>query len=325
MNKRKTLLALFALCALPLAAAAQEPGKIWRIGFMGAVPTPDGNVPAPFRQGLQAMGYVEGKNVFYEARFTQGRSERFAVLATELVAQKVDLIIVASAPGAAAAKQATATIPIVVFGAGDVMEVGLVPSLARPGGNLTGVNDPAAELSSKRLEILKEVVPSAKRFAVLWNAGDNAMTLRFREIERAAKILRVAIEPLPVREPDDFDVAMAAMNRARPDALIMVADGLTNLNRQRVFDYAAKNRIPAMYEQGTAVRAGGLMSYGAGGADVNRMVVEYVAKILKGAKPADLPVEQPNRYYLDINMKTAKALGVTIPQMVLMRADEVIQ
>jgi putative ABC transport system substrate-binding protein len=322
-TRRALLIALGALAALP--AYSQLPGKIWRIGFMLGIRTPDGNAPSPLRQGLQALGYVEGKNVIYEARFSQGRPERFAALASELVAKKVDLIFAGSGPGSAAAKLATSTIPIIAFQAGDVVETGLVPSLARPGGNVTGVNDPAAELSAKRLEILKEVVPSARRFAVLWNAGDNAMTLRFREIERAAKILSVAIEPLPVREPDDFDVAMAAMNRARPDALIMVADGLTNLNRQRVIDYAAKNRIPAMYEQGAAVQAGGLMPYGAGAADINKMLVEYAAKILKGAKPADLPVEQPNRYYLDINLKTATALGITIPHSVLLRADEVIK
>lgn len=325
MKKRDSLLAILSLAAMPFAARAQQPGKVWRIGFLGALPPPDGSAPLPLRQALQALGYAEGKNVLYEVRWSRARSERLPALAAELLAQKVDVIVTLSAPAAAAAKQATSTIPIVASLAGDVVETGLVASLARPGGNITGVNDPAAVLSAKRLEILKEVVPAAKRFAVLWNAGDSAMTLRYREIERAAKMLRVSIEPLGVREPDDFDVAMTAMNRARPDGLIMVADALTNLNRQRVIDYAAKNRIPAMYEQGAVVEAGGLMSYGAGAGDLLKLVAEYVAKVLKGSKPSELPVQQPNRYYLVVNMKTAKTLGIAIPQTVLLRADEVIR
>jgi putative ABC transport system substrate-binding protein len=224
-----------------------------------------------------------------------------------------------------AAKRATATIPIITVGVGDIVETGLVASSARPGGNITGINDPAATLSAKRLEILKEMVPSVKRVAVLWNADDNAMTLRYQQIERAAQVLHVSVEPLGVREPDDFAAALGAMNRARPDALMMVADALTNLNRQQVFEYAAKNGIPAMYERSDAVAQGGLMSYGADAGENFKLTAEYVAKVLKGAKPADLPVQQPNRYYLVVNLKAAKALGLTIPQSLLLRADEVIR
>ena len=307
-------------------ASAQQTGKVWRIGFLaGGARPPDGAVPAPLRKALQALGYAEGKDIAYEGRWAEARSERLPAIAAELVALRVDLIITVGGPSAAAAKQASSAIPIIVVYAGDVVETGLVASLARPGGNVTGINDPAAVLSAKRLEFLKEVVPAAKRVAVLWNAGDQAMTLRYRQIEKAAEVLRVSIEPLGVREPDDFDVALTAMSRARPDALMMVTDALTTLNRQRVLDYAATYRIPAIYEFGTVVQAGGLMSYGSDFGENYKLAADYVARVLKGAKPGDLPVEQPNRYFLLINQKTAKALGVTIPQSLLLRADEVIQ
>jgi putative ABC transport system substrate-binding protein len=306
-------------------ANAQQTGRVWRVGFLnnGARP-PDGAPPA-LRQALQALGYAEGKDIAFEGRGGDGHNERLPALAAELVALKVDLIVTSGGPAAVAAKQASPTIPVIVVFAGDVVETGLVASLARPGGHLTGVNDPAAVLSAKRLEILKEVLPASKRIAVLWNAGDNAMTLRYRQIEKAAEVLRINIDPLGVREPDDFNVALAAMSRARPDALMMVSDALTGLNRQRVIDYAATHQVPAMYEFASVVKAGGLMSYGADAGESYRLAADYVAKVLKGAKPGELPVEQPNRYFLVINLKTAKALGLTIPQSVLARADEVIQ
>jgi putative tryptophan/tyrosine transport system substrate-binding protein len=307
-------------------AGAQQTGKVPRIGFLAAgVRPPDGAAPAPLRKELQALGYAEGRDIAYEGRWAEVRNERLAALAAELIARKVDLIVAVGGPAAAAAKQASATIPIIVLGAGDVVETGLVASLAWPGGNVTGVNDPAAVLSAKRLEILKEVVPAAKRVAVLWNADNYAMTLRFRAIEKAAPVLGISIAPLGVREPDDFDVALAAMTRTRPDALMMVTDALTTLNRQRVLDYAATHQIPAMYEFGTVVQAGGLISYGSSQDENFKLAADYVAKVLKGAKPGELPVEQPNRYFLAINLKTAKALGLTIPQSLLLRADEVIR
>ena len=319
-------LAAAGLLGLSVAAAAQQTGKVWRIGLLaGGARPPDGGVPAPLRKALHALGYAEGKDIVYEGRWGEVRNERLPALAAELVALKVDLIVTLGGPSAAAAKQASATTPIIVVGAGDAVETGLVASLARPGGNVTGINDPASVLSAKRLEFLKEVVPAAKRVAVLWNAGDQAMTLRYRQIEKAAQVLRVSIEPLGVREPEDFDLALTAMNREHPDALMMVTDALTTLNRQRVLDYAAAQRIPAMYETGVAVRAGGLMSYGSEQGENFKLAAEYVDKILKGAKPGDLPVEQPNRYFLVVNLKTAKALGLTIPQSLLLRADEVIE
>jgi putative ABC transport system substrate-binding protein len=209
--------------------------------------------------------------------------------------------------------------------AGDAVGIGLVTSLARPGGNVTGITDVAATLSAKRLELLKEILPTASRIAILWNAGDRGMTLRYQELERAANLLRVTVQALGVREPDDFDSAFAAMVRARPDALLLVADALTNLNRRRVLEFAAAHRIPAIYELDFLVRDGGLMSYGLKLEDTFRRAAFYVDRILKGAKPGDIPVEQPTRYYLFINLKTAKTLGLTIPPSVLLRADQVIE
>lgn len=313
------------LLGMSFGAVAQQTGVLWRVGYLakGARPA-DGKVPAALRNALQALGHVEGKDITFEGRWAELRSERLPALAAELVALNVDVIVTLGGPAAAAAKQASSVIPIIVVVAGDVVETGLISSLARPGGNVTGMNDPSAALSAKRLDLLKELVPTATRVAVLWNADDHAMTLRYREIEKTAQMLHLKIEPLGVREPDDFNAALASMNRMRPDALMMVTDALTILNRQRVIDYAAVNRIPAVYEFGHLVRAGGLMSYG--GMDENiGLAADYVSKVLKGAKPGDLPVQQPNRYFLVINMKTAKALGLTIPQAVLLRADEVIQ
>lgn len=319
-------LAAAGLFGSSLAAAAQPAGRVWRIGFLngGARPS-DGAVPVALRNALQALGYAEGKDIVYEGRWAEVRNERLQGLATALVALKVDAIVTLGGPSAAAAKNASVSTPVVVVQAGDVVETGLVASLARPGGNVTGVNDPAAVLSSKRLEMLKELVPAIKQAAVLWNTDDHAMTLRYRAVERAAQVLRVAITPLGVREPDDFNTALAAMGRAHPDALMMVSDSLTLQNRQRVIDYAAAQRIPAMYEFAGSVRAGGLMSYGSDTAESYQLAADYVHKILKGARPADLPVEQPNRYFLVINLKTAKALGLVVPQSLLLRADEVIQ
>src|SRR5438876_133161 len=314
-----------ALLAAPVADA-QQAGKTYRIGYLAVgARSMDGAPPASLRQALQELGYSEGKNVIYAGRWAEARREELPALAAELVALKVDLIITFGSPAAAAAKEASSTIPIVMALSGDPEGVGLVASLARPGGNVTGVTDNATALSAKRLELLKEAVPTASRIAVLWNARDQSMTLRYREIDRAARVLGVSVQPLGVGEPDDFDHAFAAMDRERPDALFMVTDSLTNLNRKRVLDFVEMRRLPAMYEYASLVREGGLISYGPSFDDMFRRTAVYVDKILKGAKPSELPVEQPTRYYLVVNLKTAKALGVTIPQSLLLRADEVIQ
>ena len=307
-------------------AKAQQSGKVWRIGFLaGGARPPDGAPPAALREALQGLGYVDGTNLSYVGRWAEGKGDRLPGLAVELVGLKADLIVTQGGPAAEAAREATSTIPIVIVGAGDAVDTGLIASLARPGGNVTGISEQATELSAKRLQLLKEAMPKALRIAVLWNADDRAMTLRYREIEKAARVLGVTIRPLGVREPDDFDVAFSAMTRERPDALFLVSDALTTLNRGRILEFATAHRVPAMYESGFLVREGGLMSYGSDLGDRFRRAAFYVDRILKGAKPAELPVEQPNRYYLLVNLKTAKALGLTIPQSLLLRADEVIQ
>jgi putative ABC transport system substrate-binding protein len=275
---------------------------------------------------LRALGYVEGQNIAYEARFAEGRAERLAGLAAELVRLKVDVIVTQGGLSAVAAKQATSTIPIVMgLSAGDAVATGLIASLARPGGNITGMTDESVQLSAKRMEILKEAVPKASVIAILWNSDDHGMTLRYREIEKAARILNVEVQALSVREPDDLTVAFSAMTRRRPDAMFLVADPFTTLNRKRVIEFAATHRIPAMYEFGFIVRDGGLMSYGPSAEDEFRQAALYVDRILKGAKPADLPAVQPTRYYLTVNVKAAATLGLTIPPSVLLRADDVVQ
>lgn len=315
------------MLAAPFLAAAQQPQKVFRVGHLaGGGRTPDGAPPGPLREGLRALGYVEGRNITYEARFAEGRAEQLAGLAAELVQLKVDLIVTQGGLSAVAAKQATSTIPIVMaLSAGDAVATGLIASLARPGGNITGMTDESVQLSAKRMQILKEAVPKASVIAILWNADDQGMTLRYREIEKAARILNVEVQALSVRAPDDFAVAFSAMTRRRPDAIFLVADPFTTLNRKRVIEFAATQRIPTMYEFGFVVRDGGLMSYGPSAEDEFRQAALYVDRILKGAKPADLPAVQPTRYYLTVNAKTAATLGLTMPQSLLLRADQLIE
>ena len=327
MNRRTVILIVAGtFLAAPFASYAQKAVKVWRIGFLSGGPRPaDGAPPAALRQALEELGYVDGKNVTYTSRWAEAKIERLPGLAVELVGLDIDLLLTTGAPAAEAAKRAMSTIPIVFVAPGDAADTGLVTSLARPGGNITGISDPATELSAKRLGLLKEAVPGATRVAVIWNANDRAMTLRYGEVEKAARVLRVTVEPLGVRGADDIDAALSTMIRERPDAVFVVSDALTNINRKRILDFAATNHIPAMYEYGYYVRDGGLMSYGPNMDDMFRRAAIYVDKILKGAKPGDLPVEQPTRYFLLFNLKTAKTLDFTIPQPLLLRADEVIQ
>ena len=318
--------AAVGLLGVPFAAEGQPREKTWRVGFLtGGGRPPDGAPPLALRQALQELGYVEQRNVVYFGRWAEAHQDQLPGLAVELVGLKVDVIVTTGGPASEAAKQATSSIPIVLANVGDAVGIGLIESLARPGGNVTGITDQAVELSGKRMEFLKEAVPRAARIAVLWNADDRGMTLRYREVEKAAQVLHVTVQPLGVREPNDFDVAFSAMTRNRPDALFLVTDALTVLNRKRVIDFAQIHRIPAMYEFGFLVRDGGLMSYGPNPDDNLRRAASYVDRIFKGATPNTLPVERPSRYYLTINVKTAKALGLTIPQALLLRADEVIQ
>ena len=327
MNRRDTVLAFLALGTAPLASFAQPADKLYRIGFLaGGGAPPDNSAPAPLRQAMRELGYVEGKTVAYVGRWADARVERLAGLAAELVALKVDAVVALGGPATAAARKASTTIPIVMAGpSGDAVATGMVSSLARPGGNVTGLSDDAGPLSAKRMQILKEAVPKAKRISILWNSDDQAMTLRYKEIDNAARLLQVTVQPFGLREPNDFTAAFDAMTRERPDALFLVADALTFQNRKRVADFVEQHRIPSMFEFGAWIHGGGLMAYGPSAEDSYRVVARFLDRIAKGAKPADLPVEQPTRYYLAINLKTAKAIGLTMPQSLLVRADEVIQ
>jgi len=326
-NRRKLLFAIgAATLASPLSSLAQPATKVWRIGFLQGFVRPANGLPPPaLRKALAELGYAEANNVVYEGRWAEGKVARLPELAAELVKQRVDVIVVTGWPAAHAARGATVSIPIVIAFAGDAVGSGHVASLARPGANVTGISDLTIELSAKRLELLKETVGKASRIAVLWNQDDLGMTLRYREIDRAARTLGITIQALGVREPEDFEVAFSAMKRERPDALFLVADVLTSLNRKRVIEFAEANRIPAMYEFGVVVQDGGLMSYGPNQEESYRRIAYYVDRILKGAKPADLPLEQPTKFELVLNMKTAKALGIKIPDSIMLRADRVIE
>jgi putative ABC transport system substrate-binding protein len=322
-----TLVLAVGSVSAPPPADAQAPAKVFRIGTLapGTRPaTPDWKQRWAFVEGLRELGWVEGQNLVIEDRWAEAKTDRLPALAAELVRLKVDAIFTRSWPAAVAAKRATTTIPIVIFGAGDPVATGLVASLAHPGGNITGLGDVTTDLSAKRLELLKEAVPKLSRVAVLWNAADGGMTLRFRSIQSAAPMLGVTVRPLGVQEPDDFEQAFAAMTQERPDALFVVADLLTRVHHRRILGFATQNRLPVMYEGRDFVADGGLISYGPIFNDLLRRGAALMDKILKGAKPADLPIEQPTRFELVVNLKTAKALGLTIPQSILIRADEVI-
>jgi len=316
------------LLAAPLAAEGQQAAKIARIGYLGFNRAANSHLPEAFFQGLRDLGYVEGRNVVIEYRDAAGKQERFPALAAELVALKVDVIVASGTPQALAAKQATRTIPIVMTSAGDPVGSGLVTSLARPGGNVTGLSFLAPELVGKCLELLTQAVPGVSRVAVLWHPGDyGERTERdmLKGAEVAARALGVRLQVVEARGPADFDRAFSDMTRARAGALTELPSAMFLTERRRLVDLAAKNRLPAVYPWREPVDAGGLMSYGPDFADSFRRAATYVDKILKGAKPADLPVEQPTKFELVINLKAAKALGLTIPPSVLGRADEVIR
>jgi putative ABC transport system substrate-binding protein len=327
MNRRAFLAGVaIGLGTVPRLVAAQPRGRVWRIGFLSGGARPgDGAPPAPLRQALTELGYLEGQNAVYLSRWADARQERLPGLAAELAGLHADVIVTVGGPASSAARHARPPLPVVMALVGDADGLGLIESLAHPGGNVTGVTDQSVELSAKRLEYLKEAVPRAARVAVLWNADDAGMTLRYREVEKAAHALRVSVQALGIREPDDFEAAFSAMEVSHPDALFLVTDALTLLNRRRVIAFAQSHRIPAMFEIGQLVREGGFMSYGANPDDNFRRAAGYVDRILKGAAPAALPVERPGRYYLTINLKTARALGLTIAPSLLLRADEVIE
>jgi putative tryptophan/tyrosine transport system substrate-binding protein len=328
ITKRKFVIALAGTAlGWPLAARAQQPSKIYRVGLLsgvGAVAATDERRKT-LLSVLAARGFVEGQNLVFLQRYAEGHAERLGGLAAELKAANADVIVTLGYPAALAAKMSTKDVPIVVTGAGDPVATGLVEGLARPGGNITGVTELSTELSAKRLEILKDAVPNLRRVAMLWNAADLGMTLRYRSAQDAARVLGVTVLALGVREPDDFNNAFAEMTREPPDAILMVSDALTVLNRGRVVEFSNANRLPTIFENAAIVRDGGLMSYGPKQSDIGERAAELVARILRGSRPADLPLELPTRFEFVINLKSARTLGLTLPPTLITRADEVIE
>ncbi len=316
------------LLGAPLAPDAQQPARAPRIGVLlpgaSATAARDPRMQA-FYQSLREFGWVEGQNVVFERRYAEGQYGHLSTLATELVGSNVDIIVTASTPPAKAAKSATTSIPIVILDPGDPVGTGLVMSLARPGGNVTGVASIAPDLTAKRLQLLKEAAPKVSRVAVLFNAAIPPAEVALRELEAAAQSLGAQIEPVAVEGPSGFEAAFGVITKYRANALVVLSDPLTHRHQERIVAFAAKERLAAMFGDRVFVDAGGLMSYGPNYPGMFRRGAYYVDKILRGTKPADLPVEQPTRFELVINLKTAKALGLTIPQSVLIRADEVIQ
>jgi putative ABC transport system substrate-binding protein len=325
--RRHVLVLVAGALAAPLASFAQQPTKIPRIGFLH--PAPPGGVPGirleAFRDALHELGYVEGKNVQLEVRWGNGEFERLPALAAELVQLKVDVIVAGASPSVLAARKATSTIPIVMPVSSDPVGDGLVASLAHPGGNITGLSMMAPELGEKRLQLLRETFPEASRaVAVLWNPAYAGMRARFEEAKVAAPKLGLTARSVEVRDTRELDVAFEAVVREHPEALVL-SDPFTLSQRARIVEFAAEHRLPAIYETSDFVDVGGLMSFGPDISNLYRRAAVYVDKILKGAKPGDLPIEQPTKFELVLNMKTAKALDIKIPQSILLRANRVIE
>jgi putative ABC transport system substrate-binding protein len=325
---RRNFLTLVGAAAMawPPIVFAQAPAKVRRIGLLstGAPINNSSPLGASLIRGLARHGYELGTNLQFESRGAEMHKDRLPRLVAEIVASKVEVIVTAGYPCALAAKQAT-VLPVVATAVGDPVKAGLVQSLARPGGNITGISDVSAEVTPKRLDLLKQFAPNLRRVAVLWNADDLGMTMRYEASESGAKALDIAVVPLGVREPEDFDEAFRSMVRDPPDAILMVSDQLTSLNRRKVFEFAAAHRLPAIYEFSSLVRDGGLMSYGPDLDESNGRVADLVDRILKGAKPADLPFEQPTLFRFVINLKTARAIGFEVPASLLTAADEVVE
>jgi putative ABC transport system substrate-binding protein len=311
----------------PPVPQAQQVGKVYRIGYLSnSSSTANPHLFEAFRQGLRELGWVEGQNISIDPRFAEGRSDRLADLAAELVRLKVDIIITTSTPATLAAKNATGTTPIVAANFGDPVGLGLIESLARPNGNITGLSfSVGVETFGKELELLKEIAPEFRRVAVLSNPTNPYHAPAISNVKVAAQALKVELQLLETRGSNEFDGAFAAMSKERAGALLVVTDPIFVLHRARLADLASKNRLPSMYGMGEYVKAGGLIPYGPNLSDRFRHAATFVDKILKGAKPADLPVQQPTKFELTINLRTAKTLGLTVPPSLLARADEVIE
>ena len=326
-NRRKLIIALGAgPLATPFALFAQQQAKVWRVGYLH--PGSAALAPIrfePLRQGLQALGYVEGRNLVLDPRWGEGNMVRLRTLATELVELKVDVIVTGGEAAAQAARSATASIPIVMVDPGDPVGTKLVASLARPGGNVTGLSSATPDLAAKHLQLLKEAAPMVNRVGFIWNANAAAGALALAETEKAAAALNVTLQPMEVRQANDLDEAIAAIARGKCDAIIVFADPLMFTHRQHIMELAAQRGLVAVSGAREFADAGGLMSYGPSFPEMFRLAATYVDKILKGAKPADLPVEQPMKFEMVVNVKTAKTLGVRIPNSIMVRADKVIE
>jgi putative ABC transport system substrate-binding protein len=321
---RREFITLLGAAAWPLAARAQSPGKVWRIGILEtrSIATNARNLDA-FRQGLRELGYVEGRNLIIEYRSADGRAERFPELAAELLRLNVDVLVTRGTPAVLAAKQATTTTPIVMATMGDPLMV--ISSLAHPGGNVTGLSNYYTDLEAKRMEVLKELVPGASRMAGLYNMGNPVVPPEWNKLQIAARKLGIEAELLDVRKPEDIAPAFDTASANHAGAIVVVSDALTQANGALIIKLAADRRLPAMYGDTEQVEAGGLIAYGPSIPGLYRRAASYVDRIFHGASPSDLPVEQPTRIELIINLKTAKAIGLTIPESFLARADEVIE
>jgi len=315
------------LLAAPLMAEAQPAGRVYRIVYLGnSSVVLEADLVEAFRQGLRNLNYVEGRNIVIEYLWAEGRNDLFPALVAEAVRLKANVILTSGTPATLAAKEGTRTIPIVIAAMGDPISAGVVPSLARPGGNITGLASMTPEIDGKRLELLKELVPGLSRIAVLWNPTNPNNAARVNHIQAAAKTLRLTLEPLVgAADSQDLDKSFATIAAARAEALVIESDRALLAHRAQIVDFATRRRLPALYPYREFVQAGGLVSYAPSYPAMFRRAATYVDKILKGAKPAELPVEQPTEFELVINMKTAKALGLTIPQSLLLRADQVIE
>jgi putative tryptophan/tyrosine transport system substrate-binding protein len=325
MRRREFITLLGGATAWPLAARAQQPGKLPTIGFLGSLsPSAQSTWTAAFVQRMREHGWIEDRTVAIEYRWAEGRGERFAEIAAEFVRLKVDVIVTAGTEAVIAVKKATSVIPIVFGTAGDPVATGLVASLARPGGNVTGLSNQSADIAGKRLELLQAVVPSLRRLAIMANIASSIGVLEMREVQAAAQTLGVEVATLEIRRAEDIAPAIEAL-KGGADALYVVTEPLVNTNRVQINTLALGARLPTLHGQKPYVEAGGLMSYGANIPDLFRRAADYVDKILRGTKPADIPVEQPTKFELVINLRTAKALGLDVPPSLLVLADEVIE
>ena len=326
MRRREFVVLVVGAAVWPLAGAAQQPTKVPRIGFLGnSTAALEANLVGPFRDGLRALGYEEGRNVVIEYRWAEGKYERFPALVAELLAAKVDVVVTAGTPASVAVKKATSTVPLVMVAVGDPVGTGLVPSLARPGGNLTGLSSIAPDLEGKRLELLQEIVPKLSHVGVFFNPSNLFHTVSMQQARTAAEALGMKLQTLSVATSEELDRAFSAILKDKPDALLVLADRVYLHDRRRMMDFATQHHLPTANAHREMAEAGGLMSYGPSYEDMHRRAAEYVDKILKGANAGDLPIQQPTKFNLLINLKSARAIGVPIPPTLLARADEIIE